>query len=521
MEMTNYIAIGIVVTVLTFFAQKYFTYLSRGVFEIQSQKIMNFLFFRSFRWFRYSFPGFNILVNIYVIYSLLSISVDWVTICFSAGLFCCACVLSYKLHSVISADKDFFLFYKYSSSVRFYNSLNEAERREVYGVILRRLSKLDIKHLGQGRLIDFFQENYIAKLGSAISFERFDYWLENSESRHYIGTLFYSKFKKNIYSELREIQLLNEAVDLHDYHLSLLVSILLESSSFRFLDNLGLHYASSLVSDQFSKVVALNRQESAAKILDDRLHEIERRLQGIAQNGNDALKISEIREFVENSVKTNQTNQDIAIFVERLDEISEDVKIIKSNGATEENLVELNRSISDLISEPSRQRDFATAEELSAAEAGLSNLLEGKLNILAQKNEKIEKLLYTLTPRIICEIDECKKENVSEYLIRQLESDKIVVLKSNNISDIRKLVNDHFVEKGSKKYIRPTGPYKDEEFFKNNRDSIYTAFAALSNEYKFITKTKLAEILFQALPNSFNSEKTIKNGLSKWDNKKG
>ncbi|WP_439559262.1 hypothetical protein [Dyadobacter sp.] len=521
MEMTNYIAIGIVVTVLTFFAQKYFTYLSRGVFEIQSQKIMNFLFFRSFRWFRYSFPGFNILVNIYVIYSLLSISVDWITICFSAGLFCCACVLSYKLHSVISADKDFFLFYKYSSSVRYYNSLNEAERREVYGVILRRLSKLDIKHLGQSRLIDFFQENYIAKLGWAISFERFDYWLENSESRHYIGTLFYSKFKKNIYSELREIQLLNEAVDLHEYHLSLLVSILLESSSFRFGDNLGLHYESSLVSDRFNKIVALNRQESASKMLDERLREIERRLQGIAQNGNDALKISEIREYVENSVKKSQSDQDLTVFVERLDEISEDVKMIKSNGATEENLIELNQSITDLINERSIHRDFAAAEELGKVAAGISSLHERKLDVFAQKNEKIEKLLSNLTPRIICEIDECKKENVSDYLIRQLESDKTVVLVSNNKSDIRKLVNDHFVEKGSKKYNIPTGRYKDEDFFKNNRDSIYTALAALSNEFKSITKTKLAEILFQALPNSFNSEKTIKNGLSKWDNKKG
>ncbi|KAA6437055.1 hypothetical protein FEM33_20250 [Dyadobacter flavalbus] len=519
MEMTSYIVIGIAVTVLTFFVQKYFMYLSRGVFEIESQKIMNFLFFRSFGWFRYSFPGFNILVNVFVVYSLLNISANWVTICFSAGLFCCSIILSYKLHLVISADKDFFLFYKYSSSIRYYNSLTEAERREVYGVVLRRLSKLDIRHLGQGGLVDFFQENYIARLGLAISFERFDYWLENSESRHYTGTLFYSKFRKNIYSELREIQLLNEAVDLHDYHLSLLVSTLLKPSSIKFDDNFGLHYESSLVSDQFSKIVALNRQESASKILDDRLCEIERRLQSIAQNSNRALKISDVKEYVENSVKTNQSNQDLTIFVERLDEILEDIRMIKLNSATEENLVELNRSISDLINEPSRRQNFATAEELRKVEAGISNLLEGKLDVLAQKNDKIEKLLYTLTPRIICEIDECKKENISEYLITQLESDKIVVLKSNNISDIRKLVNDHFVEKGSKKYNMPTGPYKDEEFFKNNRDSIYTAFAALSNEFKSITKTKLAEILFHALPNSFNSEKTIKNGLSKWDNK--
>jgi len=53
---------------------------------------------------------------------------------------------------------------------------------------------------------------------------------------------------------------------------------------------------------------------------------------------------------------------------------------------------------------------FRANKELGEAKADLSNLLEGKLNILAHKNDKIEKL-FTLTPRIICEIDECNKEN--------------------------------------------------------------------------------------------------------------
>jgi len=237
-------------------------------------------------------------------------------------------------------------------------------------------------------------------------------------------------------------------------------------------------------------------------------------------NGDIELGFGELRSHMTNLIDDINLDKERAFLSEKIDEVSNDIKIIKSSSITENNLQDLGRSISVLLTESIQSGAFKSANALGEIEACICNLLEEKFNMQAQKSEKIEKIIYGLVPRITCEIDECKRDDVSEFLIKQLGSDKTVFLTNDNKSDIRKLVNDHFVEKGCGKYRIPTGRYKDEEFFKNNRNSIYTAFAALSNKFPSITKTKLSEIIFQALPNAFNTEKTIQNGLSIWDNNK-
>jgi len=140
---------------------------------------------------------------------------------------------------------------------------------------MRRLSNTSLEKLGEGRFVDFLKENYVPKLSSVISFERFDYWLQDSESISYTGTLFYSKFKKSIYSEISEIRSRYNADDLNDYELKLIVTVLLNSSLLHFDDARGLHYNSESLNDLIIKTFNRNQDVNLVERINTKLVEIE------------------------------------------------------------------------------------------------------------------------------------------------------------------------------------------------------------------------------------------------------
>lgn len=511
MEMTEYIVLGVGVTFLMLLVKKYFTHLSEGFFEMEAQAVMKFVLFRSFDWFRFSFPGFYILLIIYILYEILSISSDVYTLSFAAGLLCFTCVFSYKLFRVLSADPNFFEFIKYSTSVKFYRELPEIERRQVYSVFMKRLSSLLLNSVGTGEFTDLFTTEYVPNISSIVSFERFDHWLENSHSRSYTGSLFCTKFKKSVDAELSDIRRMYESGEIESSHLSIVIAIMLRSDILDFDDMKGLHYRSDLLMQEIRKKMKLHSEETFVNIINDKLIDVENYIEGMkVQYVNNVPTTCEV-DFDGQLIEKSDSQALIA----RLDEISDDLKYIRSLGATKEHMLVLDKSLNDSVSElKGGDLQEVLLEGLANIEKHIGSF-ERKISLkgLEDRLDDLVNAVYELSPKIIHMLPEGPTlGNITEFLINDLKHTRKLPLTTKNEKDIRKLVTDHFVVNGQEKYDGATGDYKDRLFFERYSENIYESFGLLSKKYT-LPPIVLARIIKQDFSNYYPSIGRIQNKI--------
>lgn len=135
---------------------------------------------------------------------------------------------------------------------------------------------------------------------------------------------------------------------------------------------------------------------------------------------------------------------------------------------------------------------------------------EPDTSVVAKSNKRVDR---TIPPKQII-LRNCTRKECIEIFTCHLKSTPSVKIKSENLKDIKKLFNDHFLEIDSRPYSKRTGNYLDDSFFGKNHMAIIRAFRHLANTHKEVAKIFIAEILVQDFPDHFPKVTSITPRLS-------
>ena len=182
------------------------------------------------------------------------------------GLFILGCLI-YLVFKIRKSKKEGklnfredFIFQRYSTKVSFYNNQSEEYRRKSFESIIDKIKRTELNVVSNTAYKNFLHENFLLKIDKLLTFEYFDNRLFNSISDHYITTLFYRKFIKNVLEIISRIDKETDNLSRLNNDYQIISEILLNIRLIRFDDNQGLHYDISLIDLEIDKHLNYNNE---------------------------------------------------------------------------------------------------------------------------------------------------------------------------------------------------------------------------------------------------------------------
>ncbi|WP_372482879.1 hypothetical protein AB9J70_11880 [Elizabethkingia anophelis] len=237
-----------------------YLYITEKYFLNQFTWLLQKTIFRTYRVFK--FTAISILLAYFCIgiYSIV-LTPHWYY-----GLFILGCLI-YLVFKIRKSKKEGklnfredFIFQRYSTKVSFYNNQSEEYRRKSFESIIDKIKRTEVNVVSNTAYKNFLHENFLLKIDKLLTFEYFDNRLFNSISDHYITTLFYRKFIKNVLEIISRIDKETDNLSRLNNDYQIISEILLNIRLIRFDDNQGLHYDISLIDLEIDKHLNYNNE---------------------------------------------------------------------------------------------------------------------------------------------------------------------------------------------------------------------------------------------------------------------
>ena len=237
-----------------------YLYITEKYFLNQFTWLLQKTIFRTYRVFK--FTAISILLAYFYIgiYSIV-LTPHWYY-----GLFILGCLI-YLVFKIRKSKKEGklnfredFIFQRYSTKVSFYNNQSEEYRRKSFESIIDKIKRTELNVVSNTAYKNFLHENFLLKIDKLLTFEYFDNRLFNSISDHYITTLFYRKFIKNVLEIISRIDKETDNLSRLNNDYQIISEILLNIRLIRFDDNQGLHYDISLIDLEIDKHLNYNNE---------------------------------------------------------------------------------------------------------------------------------------------------------------------------------------------------------------------------------------------------------------------
>lgn len=237
-----------------------YLYITEKYFLNQFTWLLQKTIFRTYRVFK--FTAISILLAYFYIgiYSIV-LTPHWYY-----GLFILGCLI-YLVFKIRKSKKEGklnfredFIFQRYSTKVSFYNNQSEEYRRKSFESIIDKIKRTELNVVSNTAYKNFLHENFLLKIDKLLTFEYFDNRLFNSISDHYITTLFYRKFIKNVLEIISRIDKETDNLSRLNNDYQIISEILLNIRLKRFDDNQGLHYDISLIDLEIDKHLNYNNE---------------------------------------------------------------------------------------------------------------------------------------------------------------------------------------------------------------------------------------------------------------------
>lgn len=156
--------------------------------------------------------------------------------------------------------RETFDFQKHSTPVTFYNKQSESYRIKSYESVINRIQISDFTSIKEDELRSFLKIHFLQKIETLLTFEYYDAKLYHSISDHQTGTLFYSKFLKNVLEIISRINKQTDSLKELNGDYSYITDLLLDIKLIRFDDNQGLHYDITLIDLEIDKHLNLGNE---------------------------------------------------------------------------------------------------------------------------------------------------------------------------------------------------------------------------------------------------------------------
>lgn len=237
-----------------------YLYITEKYFLNQFTWLLQKTIFRTYRVFK--FTAISILLAYFYIgiYSIV-LTPHWY---YGLVILGCLIYLVFKIRKSKKEGKlnfrEDFIFQRYSTKVSFYNNQSEEYRRKSFESIIDKIKRTELNVVSNTAYKNFLHENFLLKIDKLLTFEYFDNRLFNSISDHYITTLFYRKFIKNVLEIISRIDKETDNLSRLNNDYQIISEILLNIRLKRFDDNQGLHYDISLIDLEIDKHLNYNNE---------------------------------------------------------------------------------------------------------------------------------------------------------------------------------------------------------------------------------------------------------------------
>ena len=237
-----------------------YLYITEKYFLNQFTWLLQKTIFRTYRVFK--FTAISILLAYFYIgiYSIV-LTPHWY---YGLSILGCLIYLVFKIRKSKKEGKlnfrEDFIFQRYSTKVSFYNNQSEEYRRKSFESIIDKIKRTELNVVSNTAYKNFLHENFLLKIDKLLTFEYFDNRLFNSISDHYITTLFYRKFIKNVLEIISRIDKETDNLSRLNNDYQIISEILLNIRLKRFDDNQGLHYDISLIDLEIDKHLNYNNE---------------------------------------------------------------------------------------------------------------------------------------------------------------------------------------------------------------------------------------------------------------------
>lgn len=408
------------------------------------------LLFRSFKWFRISF---TLLILLFVAYPVKELLLgDNVLKIVGLLIMTLSLATSGYIFKGLGKFHERYDYHRASTSVQLYKTNNLVEREFAYHAMMNCIINADyFTKTSPKELQEIADTVFNQRFGQILTFEWFDRELNISNSKNSVGKLFVRNFDRDIKALIKAVQMKVDDVELTVQGYSEICNELQKQQYLRFDDRKGVHYDEVSVLNRIDEIIA-------------------------NQLSSEIFSIGSI-----------------------------------SNITEEHNLgLKLEEDTSMLI-------HLKDADGAQIDEPNISDSLRNKeIRVLMNTTNQVFQQIKKIQPRIRVELENCTREECINFYLNHLQLKLQVTMTRDNIADVKKLFKDHFIENGKRTYIKGFGPYRDSHFFGTNKANVIAAFSALANRFgcEGVEKTKIAEMLVQALPEHFTNEKSIKSRLS-------